>query len=270
VAFDADRMNQRSPLAPDHPAARSSGGVGQLGSILSIWAHPDDETYLAGGLMATARDGGQRVVCATATAGEQGTSDPAMWPPARLGRIRRWEAAAALAVLGVGEHHILGLPDGALAEHLDQGVAWVEQLLVEVAPDTILTFGADGATFHPDHIALHHWVTEAWERLGRPARLLYAAMTDEHLDRFGRGYEQVGVYMTDERPTGVARDDLAVHLGLDGPLLDRKVTALRAMATQTGDLLSVVGLAAYSAQIAEEAFIDAEADLPLPAGLGRH
>ncbi len=25
-----------------------------LGTILSIWAHPDDETYLAGGLMAAA------------------------------------------------------------------------------------------------------------------------------------------------------------------------------------------------------------------------
>ena len=29
-----------------------------LGSILSIWAHPDDETYLAGGVMAAARDRG--------------------------------------------------------------------------------------------------------------------------------------------------------------------------------------------------------------------
>jgi LmbE family N-acetylglucosaminyl deacetylase len=253
-------MQQRPPL----------DDVGQLGSILSIWAHPDDETYLAGGLMAAARDRGQRVVCATATAGERGTPDPVAWPPERLSRIRRWEAAAALAVLGVGEHHILGLPDGALADHRAEGVAWVEQLIIDVAPDTILTFGADGATFHPDHIALHHWVTDAWERLGRPARLLYAAVTDEHLARFGRGYEQVGVYMTDDRPTGVVCDDLAVHVRLDGPLLDRKVTALRTMATQTGDLLCAVGLPAYTAQIAEEAFIDAEADLTRPAGLGRH
>ena len=42
--------------------------IAELGTILSIWAHPDDETYLAGGLMASARDGGQRVVCASATA----------------------------------------------------------------------------------------------------------------------------------------------------------------------------------------------------------
>jgi len=253
-------MHGHPPPAPDDAAAHNSGAVGRLGSILSIWAHPDDETYIAGGLMATARDRGQRVVCATATAGERGTSDPDTWPPARLGRIRRWEATAALAVLGVSEHHVLGLPDGGLADHRAQGVAWVEQLLRDVAPDTILTFGSDGATFHPDHVAVHHWVTDAWERLGRPSRLLYAAATSEHLSGFGEAYEQVGVYMTDQRPMGVASDDLALHLQLDGPLLDRKLTALRAIATQTSDLLDVVGLDAYTAQIAEEAFIEAGAE----------
>jgi LmbE family N-acetylglucosaminyl deacetylase len=40
---------------------------GTWGTILSIWAHPDDETYLAGGVMAAASANGQRVVCVTAT-----------------------------------------------------------------------------------------------------------------------------------------------------------------------------------------------------------
>ena len=30
-----------------------------LGTILSVWAHPDDETYLAGGVMAAASDRGR-------------------------------------------------------------------------------------------------------------------------------------------------------------------------------------------------------------------
>ena len=67
--------------------------------------------------MAAAADRGQRVVCVSATAGELGTADPATWPPDALGPVRRWEAAAAMAVLGVDEHHFLGLPDGALADH---------------------------------------------------------------------------------------------------------------------------------------------------------
>ena len=37
-----------------------------------VWAHPDDETYLAGGLSAALTDAGQRVVCVTATRGEAG------------------------------------------------------------------------------------------------------------------------------------------------------------------------------------------------------
>jgi LmbE family N-acetylglucosaminyl deacetylase len=252
-------VSKHPDFPPGHSAAApNSQGVERLGSILSIWAHPDDETYLAGGVMATAGELGQRVVCAAATAGERGTPDPDTWTPVRLGRVRRWEAAAAMTVLGVTEHLILGLPDGCLAGHRDRGLAWVEQLLDDVAPDTILTFGPDGITFHPDHIEVHHWVTEAWGRSGRSARLLYATTTREHLGRFGDTYERCGVYMTDRRPAGVANDELALQLRLDGPLLDRKLTALRAMATQTTELLAAVGLPTYTAQVADESFVDSE------------
>lgn len=41
----------------------SAAGVAALGTILGVWAHPDDEAYLSGGLMALARDAGSRVVC---------------------------------------------------------------------------------------------------------------------------------------------------------------------------------------------------------------
>jgi LmbE family N-acetylglucosaminyl deacetylase len=53
----------------------------ELGTTLSVWAHPDDESYLAGGVMAAAAGHGRRVVCVSATAGEHGTTDLATWPP---------------------------------------------------------------------------------------------------------------------------------------------------------------------------------------------
>ncbi len=59
--------------------------IDRLGTVLSVWAHPDDETYLAGGVMASCVAAGQRVVCVSATAGEHGTADPVAWPPERLG-----------------------------------------------------------------------------------------------------------------------------------------------------------------------------------------
>jgi LmbE family N-acetylglucosaminyl deacetylase len=207
--------------------------------------------------MAAARDHGLRVVCASASAGEHGTDDPATWPPLRLAAARHWEAAAAMVVLGVDEHRFLGLPDGGLAEHPATGLAWVAELIETVQPDTILTFGPDGMTFHPDHVEVHQWVTKAWDGDGRRARLLYATATQERLRRAKRLYEQWDVFMTDERPTGVPAAELALHVRLDGWRLDRKLAALRAMATQTAGVMATVDPATFAAHVAEEAFVEA-------------
>ncbi len=190
------------------------------------------------------------------TAGERGTAEPDMWPPDRLGRLRRLEAAAAMAVLGVDDHRILGLPDGALARHERRGRQLVGNLIDEIRPDTILTFGADGITFHPDHITVNRCVTAAWLDRGGPGRLLYATSTIEHLARFGSFYERWGSYMSDERPAGARPEELAVHLALDGPDLDRKVAALATMASQTGPALSL-DPETFTASVAEETFVDA-------------
>jgi LmbE family N-acetylglucosaminyl deacetylase len=231
--------------------------IAGLGTILSMWAHPDDETYLAGGVMAAAVDRGQRVVCVSATAGERGTADPVGWPPERLGRVRRWEAAAALAVLGVAEHRFLGLPDGELDRHEDQGIAAAGRLLDEVRPDTVLTFGPDGVTFHPDHVAVHRWITTAWRDRNRPCRLLYATPILEQLSRLRGAAASGQLSMTGEQPTGMPQEGLTLHLRLAGAQLDRKLTALRAMTTQTAETVAAFGDDTYAAYVAEEGFVEA-------------
>jgi LmbE family N-acetylglucosaminyl deacetylase len=236
--------------------------VAELGRILSVWAHPDDETYLAGGLMAAASDQGLPVVCVSATAGELGTDDPETWPPERLGPLRRQEAAAAMRVLGVADHRWLGRPDGGLAQvDAEAAVGQVGELLDEVAPDTVLTFAADGMTFHPDHVAVHRWVTEAWERhrtrTGRRCRLLYAALEAEHHRQFAGRLEEWGVYMTDERPVAWQAADLTVHLVLDEALLDRKLAALAAMPSQTASATALLSAQDYRELNRVEAFVRA-------------
>jgi len=62
--------------------------IRELGTILSIWAHPDDEAYLCGGIMAMAAAADSRVVCVTASRGELGVTDPTRWPPEQLASIR--------------------------------------------------------------------------------------------------------------------------------------------------------------------------------------
>lgn len=93
--------------ATTHTAPVGDGTVAQLGTTVCVWAHPDDESYLSGGLMAALRDAGQRVVCVTATRGEVGDSSGALDREV-LGKVRERELSAALVALGVVEHLWLG------------------------------------------------------------------------------------------------------------------------------------------------------------------
>ncbi|MCD9625678.1 PIG-L deacetylase family protein [Rhabdothermincola salaria] len=232
-----------------------------LGTILGIWAHPDDETYLSAGLMAAAADNGQRVVVVSATAGEHGTDDPVTWPPERLGPVRAREAAAALAALGVQEHRWMGLPDGDLRRCCpDEQIRRLAETIIEVAPDTILTFGPDGITGHQDHQVLGRWASAA-HRLARPgACLLHAALEEAYCKRFQPLHDRFEVFMDGAQPEPRHHDELAVHLRLSGAELDRKLVALRAQATQTAPIIEAIGADNYARWVAEEAFVEVLAD----------
>ena len=227
-------------------------GIAELGTILSVWAHPDDEAYLCGGLMAAAVDAGSRVVCVTATRGELGVTDPVRWPPDRLAQIREAEMAACLAVLGVDEHHWLGFPDGGCADvGIEAGTAAVVDLLEGVRPDTVLTFAADGQTGHPDHIAVHHWTVEAVRRTGIGTLHVVAntpEFLEEHLDRFVAIGAIVG-----EPPTAWT-DPLSIDLVLPEDLLERKMAALAAQTSQTELLRAIVGDEWYRSVFSVERF----------------
>ena len=170
-----------------------------------------------------------------------------------------------MAVLGVADHRILGMPDGALAGPRRAGLAAIDALLDEVEPDTILTFGPDGITFHPDHIAVSPVGDRsvAAARMSRPAAV--RRIHRRTLRPYAELYETWGIYMTDERPVGVVPDDLAVDVRLDGWQLDRKTTALAAMTSQTGDAIALLGAEAYAELVAEETFVDASLVSPKPA-----
>lgn len=232
--------------------------VSALGTVLGIWAHPDDEVYLSAGLMATARDAGQRVVCVTATLGEHGTGDPARWPPARLAATRAHELRASLAVLGVTEHHVLGLPDGGCAElPADAVVDRLAAIVAGVRPDTIVTFGPDGFTGHADHQAVSRWAAAARERAAPAARLLHPVLTHEFLARWQAVYDRLDIFLADGLPHAVPTIALSLDLPFDDALADRKLAALRAQATQTSELVALLGEQTMRDWCAAEGFIDA-------------
>jgi len=226
-----------------------------LGTVLGVWAHPDDEAYLSAGLMAGARHAGNRVMVVTATRGEQGTTDAGRWPPDRLARLREAELAASLAALGVHEHRFLGYADGSCADvPVVEGVERVAAVIDEVRPDTILTFGPEGMTGHSDHRTVSRWVAEAVSATGSEARALAATTTGDFLDRFAAEHDRFGVFFAGEPPWH-AEDALIVRYRLDQATLDRKLAALRAQASQTWGLIEAMGEDRFMEWSAEEAFV---------------
>jgi LmbE family N-acetylglucosaminyl deacetylase len=231
--------------------------VAELGTILGVWAHPDDEAYLSGGLMALARDAGSRVVCVTATRGELGTPDPVAWPPRRLAAERTRELARSLEILGVTEHHWLGYRDGECAAvPAADAVARLCDVIGRVRPDTVLTFGPDGVTGHPDHQAVSAWAGAAFDRAAPSgARLLDAAVAERRAPRWSVLNESLGVFPPGY-PIVTPTPRLAVDLVLDADTAARKVRALAAQATQTTGLIAAMGLDRYTAWVGDESFVE--------------
>ena len=224
----------------------------RLGTIVSVWAHPDDEAYLCGGLMAAAVDVGSRVVCVTATRGEQGVIDPVRWPPERLAEIREAELAACLDILGVKEHRWLQFSDGRCAA-VDPaaGAEAVAAVLREVRPDTVVTFSADGQTGHPDHIAVHNWCVAAVRETGI-GTLHVVANTAQWLDEFQTPLNQLGALVGD--PPTAWTGPLSVELVLGNDLLTRKLAALGAQTSQTEAFRAAVGEDFYRRAFSIERF----------------
>ncbi|MFC7496061.1 MULTISPECIES: PIG-L deacetylase family protein [unclassified Nocardioides] len=225
-----------------------------LGTLLGVWAHPDDETYLTGGLMAALRDAGHRVVCVTATRGEAADPGGTAGERAALAALRTRELDAALAVLGVDEHHWLDHPDGACSDADPAAAAEKLACLVdEVRPDTVITFGPDGFTGHPDHRAINGWVDRALELAAATPLVLHPVAVEPAVDP--ELDEDFGVFELG-RPRICTPGELALTVPLTGVALDRKVTALLRQESQTAGLVAAVGLDRFGAWVATERFAE--------------
>jgi len=230
-----------------------------LGTVLAVWAHPDDETYLTGGLLGMLADAGRRAVCVTATRGEAAEPDATPAQRADLAALRSDELEDALAILGVREHHWLDLPDGGCAGlDPERPVGVLTRLLDDVRPDTVVTFGPDGFTGHPDHQAVSAWTDLAVRRSGTAPLVLHAVATEQGVDpALDSDYQVFDL----GQPRRCSDDEMALQLRLSGRELDRKVEALLRQASQTAGLVAAVGIDRFRAWVATESFA-----VPLESG----
>jgi LmbE family N-acetylglucosaminyl deacetylase len=211
-------------------------------TILSIWAHPDDETYLSSGLMARAAREGIRVVCVTATRGEGGSLDEERWPSATLGAIREQELLRCLAILGITEHVFLDLPDIGMDSPLpDVGAGRVLELMEEIKPDTVLTFGPDGMTGHLGHISVSDWTTDAFAKAAPAGSNLYYACQSEDWAAEILPRLQPFAGFRPGTPPVFAADDLAIAYELDQELMELKLRAIHEHTSQVEGMLATLG-----------------------------
>jgi len=148
-----------------------SGALRDLGghSLLAVFAHPDDESLAAGGLLAWCAARGAHVSLLCLSRGEAGRGDVD-----DLGTTRARELEAAAAALGLSEVVLRDHADGTLP-WLPAGVLErdIHAAIVERRPDVVVTFGEDGLYWHPDHIATCNAARAAVASLGGDAPALF-------------------------------------------------------------------------------------------------
>ncbi len=155
-------------------------------TLMTVHAHPDDETIGTGGTMAKAVADGHRVVLVTCTRGEMGEIViPDLDTPdnhRRLGELRAVELERAMGILGVTEWENLGYRDSDMMGRqgnldprafwqadLDEAIGRLVWLMRRIRPDVVTTYNAFGGYGHPDHIRTHDVAVGAFDRAGDPA-----------------------------------------------------------------------------------------------------
>jgi len=132
--------------------------------LLCVFAHPDDESMGAGGILIKYSLEGVQSFLLCATRGERGwPADPQTNPGmAVLGQMREAELFCAAEALGISQVDFLDYLDG----DLDQAppgkiIPEITAYIRKVRPQVVITMPPDGIYGHPDHIAISAFTSAA-------------------------------------------------------------------------------------------------------------
>jgi LmbE family N-acetylglucosaminyl deacetylase len=219
---------------------------------MGIYAHPDDEAFSLAGSLYLASQQGVKTVVVLATRGEAGgIMSPELDTPAnraRLGELREAEAHCAARAIGLHELVLFGYPDGGVTGEAGQLVRDIVIRLRTHRPEVVVTFGPEGIYGHPDHLAVHRAVLEAYELaaderyapdapapLHAVARLYYsvvpASLATSLNERFGP------VSLAGEQHAFEGYPDQAITRAVDvSAAIDVKLAAIRCHHSQTAGM----------------------------------
>jgi mycothiol S-conjugate amidase len=198
-------------------------------SLLTVHAHPDDESSKGAGSVALYAAEGVHTTLVCCTGGEEGDIlNPALDNDevrSRLPEIRRDELAAATKVIGYDEVVMLGYRDSGMPETeanakpaafanapLDEAVGRLVEVIRRERPQVIVTYGPDQQGYpHPDHIRVHDITIPAFDASSDPTAY-------PHL---GESWQPLKLYYTMwSRERMVATHEKFLELGLESPFTE--------------------------------------------------
>jgi N-acetyl-1-D-myo-inositol-2-amino-2-deoxy-alpha-D-glucopyranoside deacetylase len=214
--------------------------------LLAIFAHPDDESFCAGGALALLAARGVRVTVLNATRGDAGSADPALLEAAGVNDIaalRVLEMHRACDALGVetplwldyhdsGFHKPSAFPNRLVNTDPLEVAAKLLEVIRDLRPDVLMGFDPHGYYGHPDHVIMHRAVHAAFFMAGHlphpPRRLFYPMPSTAMIHRFNTA----GFGSLEPTRFAVHPRDAAVTVDAT-PVLERKRGAIAAHASQS-------------------------------------
>ena len=196
--------------------------TGDTPALLAIFAHPDDETFRPGGMLALLAQRGVNVHVLTLTHGEAGScGEPPLCTLDELPSVRERELRCACAALGIELPRVLDYPDGHLTEaDPERVISDILAIVRQVRPQVLLSFGPDGLSGHPDHILVGQWAAEAFRRVEGAAAVYTVAVPQSLATRL----EMKQIHSVPDETIALSVDVSAVW--------ETKLAAMRCHATQ--------------------------------------
>jgi LmbE family N-acetylglucosaminyl deacetylase len=207
--------------------------------VLVVVAHPDDESFGCGSVLAHAADAGHRTAVLCATRGEAGESRVVTDD---LGAVREAELRAAALILGVGEVHLLDYADSGMtgdprpgtlaATDLSQLTGDVRRVVDELRPDVVVTL--DASDGHRDHAMMRDATLAAVDTADhRPAATYLWCLARSSMERWAEHMRSIssgdGYVSSDE--LGTPDDEITTRVDVSAQL-PRRWDAIRAHASQ--------------------------------------
>jgi mycothiol S-conjugate amidase len=211
--------------------------------LLSVHAHPDDESSKGAGTVAKYNAQGVHTVLVCCTGGEEGDIlNPAMDRPEikdNLHAVRMKELKRAAAIIGYRQVELLGYrdsgmpdseankrPDSFAQADLDEAVGKLVAIIRATRPQVIITYHEDQRGYpHPDHIRVHDITIPAFE----------AAPDPDRYPELGEPWQPLKLYYSSwSRKRMIAMHDKFVELGMDSPFAER-IDAMRQQMAETPD-----------------------------------